>query len=568
MRVPDRPACTARRQPCRGARVAARRGDRHDAAAGPRHAVEGRSGERPGLRQQGARQAATRQPRGIPAEQPDQRHRQRRSGQSVPARHQLPRLHRLAAARRAAGPVGVPGRRAHQRAVRRRRQLGPAAAVGDRQHPAHPRLEPAVRAQHAGRRARDLHQERAPVSRAARSSSRADRSVGARCRSSRAACRAPGTTTSPATSRKEHGWAEHNPSRIAQFFGKVGYETERDNLDVSLTAADNRLEGHADAAAVVPRRPPPGVHLSRHQQEPARRCSRSRAATSSTDERADRAATPTCAATATTTSRATSTTTSARSTRRPAISRRRAGPERSLGHRPDQLRRRAPADLDAAARPAARTSSCWAPARDAGKRALHPGIAARRASTLRGERFRSATSCPRRTPRPAPATSRSTRWTRSRSTSAGPLTASGRYNDARVGIRDQSGTQPGAGRRPRLPRASIPRSALNFNPTRRAHGLRELQRGHARADGDGADLRRPGRAVQAAEQLPGRSAAEEGRGARRSRSARAASTATRAGARRSIAPTCSTTSSSSAAATPSTPASSRTSARRGARGSS
>jgi hypothetical protein len=36
---------------------------------------------------------------------------------------------------------------------------------------------------------------------------------------------------------------EHNPSRIAQLFGKVGYETERDNLDVSLTAADNRLEG-------------------------------------------------------------------------------------------------------------------------------------------------------------------------------------------------------------------------------------------------------------------------------------------------------------------------------------
>ena len=42
---------------------------------------------------------------------------------------------------------------------------------------------------------------------------------------------------------KDDGWAEHNPSRIAQFFGKVGYETERDNLDVSLTAADNRLEG-------------------------------------------------------------------------------------------------------------------------------------------------------------------------------------------------------------------------------------------------------------------------------------------------------------------------------------
>ena len=42
---------------------------------------------------------------------------------------------------------------------------------------------------------------------------------------------------------KDNGWAEHNPSRVAQLFGKVGYETERDNVDVSVTAANNRLEG-------------------------------------------------------------------------------------------------------------------------------------------------------------------------------------------------------------------------------------------------------------------------------------------------------------------------------------
>jgi outer membrane receptor protein involved in Fe transport len=41
----------------------------------------------------------------------------------------------------------------------------------------------------------------------------------------------------------DHGWAQHNPSRVAQFFGKVGYQTETDDLDVSLTAADNHLEG-------------------------------------------------------------------------------------------------------------------------------------------------------------------------------------------------------------------------------------------------------------------------------------------------------------------------------------
>ncbi|HET7526458.1 MAG TPA: TonB-dependent receptor [Burkholderiaceae bacterium] len=42
---------------------------------------------------------------------------------------------------------------------------------------------------------------------------------------------------------KEHGWAQHNPSRVEQFFGKMGYQQGGDQFDVSLTAANNRLEG-------------------------------------------------------------------------------------------------------------------------------------------------------------------------------------------------------------------------------------------------------------------------------------------------------------------------------------
>ena len=41
----------------------------------------------------------------------------------------------------------------------------------------------------------------------------------------------------------EHGWAEHNPSRIAQLFAKLGYQTEVSDLDLSLTAANNELQG-------------------------------------------------------------------------------------------------------------------------------------------------------------------------------------------------------------------------------------------------------------------------------------------------------------------------------------
>jgi iron complex outermembrane recepter protein len=43
---------------------------------------------------------------------------------------------------------------------------------------------------------------------------------------------------------RDDGWAEHNPSRLGQFFGKVGYQTDQADLDLSLTLADNRLEGN------------------------------------------------------------------------------------------------------------------------------------------------------------------------------------------------------------------------------------------------------------------------------------------------------------------------------------
>ena len=42
---------------------------------------------------------------------------------------------------------------------------------------------------------------------------------------------------------RDRGWADHNPSRVAQFFGKVGYQTKDTDLDLSLTLADNTLEG-------------------------------------------------------------------------------------------------------------------------------------------------------------------------------------------------------------------------------------------------------------------------------------------------------------------------------------
>src|SRR5262245_9044112 len=41
----------------------------------------------------------------------------------------------------------------------------------------------------------------------------------------------------------DDGWADHNPSEVRQLFGKVGWQNETSDLDVSFTGADNTLQG-------------------------------------------------------------------------------------------------------------------------------------------------------------------------------------------------------------------------------------------------------------------------------------------------------------------------------------
>jgi outer membrane receptor protein involved in Fe transport len=41
----------------------------------------------------------------------------------------------------------------------------------------------------------------------------------------------------------DNGWAQHNPSKVRQYFGKVGWQTEKSDLDLSFTGADNTLQG-------------------------------------------------------------------------------------------------------------------------------------------------------------------------------------------------------------------------------------------------------------------------------------------------------------------------------------
>jgi outer membrane receptor protein involved in Fe transport len=41
----------------------------------------------------------------------------------------------------------------------------------------------------------------------------------------------------------DRGWAQHNPSLVRQFFGKLGWQDARTDLDAALTAVDNSLQG-------------------------------------------------------------------------------------------------------------------------------------------------------------------------------------------------------------------------------------------------------------------------------------------------------------------------------------
>ncbi|MFL6698129.1 MAG: TonB-dependent receptor [Vitreoscilla sp.] len=42
----------------------------------------------------------------------------------------------------------------------------------------------------------------------------------------------------------EHGWGAHDPSRVAQLFGKLGWRDDRSRADIALSLADTRLEGN------------------------------------------------------------------------------------------------------------------------------------------------------------------------------------------------------------------------------------------------------------------------------------------------------------------------------------
>ena len=247
--------------------------------------------------------------------------------QRVPAGDHFPRLRRFAAARHAARHVGVPGRRARQRGVRRRRELGSAPAARDLVDPAHPRIDAGVRPQYAGRRAGGVHEERRPISGCERADRRRlVRRLRGAGRGRRRAGQARLVRHGPLSERPGLGRAQPKPPQAVLRQGRLPgrHHRSRHQHDARRQHA-RRL---ADAAAVDARQPEAGIYVPGQQPQPAR-VRRGEGQPLPRRNAARSAATSTIAGTRTRTSAATSTTTSAtpttirrRRTRRSTIARR------------------------------------------------------------------------------------------------------------------------------------------------------------------------------------------------------------------------------------------------------
>ena len=137
--------------------------DRADADGGLRNGRRQGAGQHQCGRRRANRAHRFAEYRGCPAAAGAGHHHQRRDRQSISAGHPISRLRCVPRRRHAAGACGLPERRAHQRSLRRHRQLGPdpdrCDQVGHRRD-----QQSRVRPERAGRRGQRADEERLQLS--------------------------------------------------------------------------------------------------------------------------------------------------------------------------------------------------------------------------------------------------------------------------------------------------------------------------------------------------------------------------------------------------------------------
>ena len=228
--------------------------------------------QRPDRRQRGPEACPDHRCRRLPESQVQRRQRQRERRQPVPARHQLPRLHRLAAAGHARGPLGVRRRRARQRVLRRHGQLGPDPA-NQRSPPCRSSPVPTPCSASTPSAARCRCRPRAGTTIRAPQFEAYGGSFGRRAfEAETGGERGAFDYFATVNYFDETGWRDMSPTRSWQAFGKVGWQTEKTDLDLSYTYADTSLFGNGALPQSMLDVPPRAeLHARLHAQPAALR---------------------------------------------------------------------------------------------------------------------------------------------------------------------------------------------------------------------------------------------------------------------------------------------------------
>ncbi len=206
---------------------AGQRGPAGSPGGGNRAAARHRRGQRPGAlhRADRARRPAgwhtRQQPDRLPGPQPGRRQRQRYPGQPLPERHHLPWLPRIIDAGHAARPLGLPGWRARQRAVRRCDQLGhdPRGRAGKRV--AGIQRQPGLWPEQPGRRAGHDHPLRPGLAGLHRRPVLWQRQPQARDLSGGVRSDSGWHAFAAGTLFQEHGWRDNSSGRLGNVFAKA-----------------------------------------------------------------------------------------------------------------------------------------------------------------------------------------------------------------------------------------------------------------------------------------------------------------------------------------------------------
>ena len=196
------------------------------------------------------------------------RHHHRRPGQRLLPGPALSRLRGLAAAGHAAGACRLHERHPHQRSLRRHRQLG---LDPDRRHRPRRHLDQqsGVRPQRARRRDQLPDEGRLHLSTVSSSTRRAAPTAASAARCSTACAAASGGSISPREGFKDDGWRYQSPSRLARFYGDLGWKRHgRRDPPHHVSRRQLFRRGRPDAARAAQQRLSVDLHLAADHQKP------------------------------------------------------------------------------------------------------------------------------------------------------------------------------------------------------------------------------------------------------------------------------------------------------------